>query len=95
MATDQAGNVGSGSTSFSVTVTFDSLENLTKGFSSKQGTSDSLVAKLEAAKAAGDRGNAQAKTGLLNAFVNEVSAQSGKAFTAEEAEILIQLAQHL
>ena len=94
-ATDRAGNIGTGSTSFTVTVDFESLANLTTEFVSKAGVAKSLVATLEAAQAADARGNENARAGQIKSFTNEVSAQSGKALTASQAELLIQLAQGL
>ena len=91
------GNViSSGPTaSFTVQVTFDSLCRLTKQFVSNAGVSESLCAKLNAAKAAAARGNGSAKAGALRAYTNEASAQSGKALTFEEAAVLAQLARAL
>lgn len=90
-ALDLAGNQGVGSTTFTVSVTELSLCNLTQELSSDCGIANSLCAKLDAAEAADERGNLHARAGQLDAFVNEVQAQTGKAFTAEEAEILIAL----
>ena len=47
---------------------------------------NSLMAKLDAAQAAFDRGQTDVAINLLNAFINEVNAQSGKS--------LYQLADH-
>ena len=93
-ATDNAGNVGSGSVTFRVSVTFDSLCNLSVRYSG--GTlGDSLCAKLAAAEASAARGNTKAKGNQLDAFRNEVSAQSGKKLTAAEAATLIRLSNLL
>lgn len=90
-ALDLAGNQGVGSTTFTVSVTESTLCNLIQELSSDRGIAHSLCAKLAAAEAAEERGNLHARAGQLGAFVNEVQAQTGKAFTAEEAEILIAL----
>lgn len=94
-ATDQAGNIGHGSTSFTVVVTYESLHSLTRQFVGQRGILNSLEAKLNAAEAAAARGNAQAKAGALGAFINEVQAQTGKAISAQNAAILIALARAL
>lgn len=94
-ATDHAGNVGNGSTSFRVVVTFSGLCNLTTRFSSKAGIATSLCAKLNAASAAAARGETATAENILGAYRNEVSAQTGKAFTGAEAATLIRLSQAL
>lgn len=94
-AMDPAGNSGSGSASFNVIVTYDSLGNLVRRFVTKHGIANSLLAKLNAAEAAQARGNIKAVEGTLGAFVNELSAQSGKSLTDENAAILIRLAEAL
>lgn len=91
-ATDNAGNLGEGSTSFTVSVTYDSLCNLTKQFSSKADVASALCAKLDAAEASAERGNAKSAAGQIEAYLNQVKAQSGKALTAEQAAILAGLA---
>jgi competence protein ComGC len=56
-----------------------------------KGVADSLMAKLDAAQAAFGRGQTDVAINLLNAFINEVNAQSGKFIVAEHAP---HLAQH-
>ncbi len=90
-ATDNAGNVGTGSTTFTLQVTFASLCNLTEQYVTKQGIAHSLCAKLDAAAG----GDGDANHGPLNAYVNEVQAQSGKALTAAQAAVLSRLARAL
>jgi probable HAF family extracellular repeat protein len=80
-ATDNAGNSGRGSTSFIVQVTTTSLVNLTNQFVTQPGIANSLTTKLI--------------HGDINAFINEVNAQAGKALTVAQAAILIQLAMAL
>ncbi len=91
-ATDVAGNVGSGSTSFTIDVTFPSLEKLVARFSSNDDVASGLNDKLAAAASAT---NAKARGNQLNAFDNQVRAQTGKALTADEAKVLIELADAL
>ncbi len=94
-ATDWAGNTGSGSTTFTVQVTYDSLGNLVRRFVTQQGIVNSMLAKLDNAQKAEAKGNANARAGMIGAFVNEVQAQTGKAVSAENAAILIALAKAL
>ena len=91
-AEDVAGNVGSGSATFTVAVTFDSLKVLVARFSTNPDVTSGLNDKLTAA--------AKAKTPAerarhLNAFANQVNAQTGKALTVDQARILLELAQAL
>jgi hypothetical protein len=94
-AVDKAGNTGSSATSFTVTVTYESLRNLLKRFAPQAGMGQSLSAKLDAAEAAEGRGDTQAKAGVLQGFVNEVAAQNGKALTSDQADVLTRMAQAL
>ena len=57
------------------------------------GLRTALIAKLKAAKAAVDRGDAKAVRNLLNAVSNQIEAQSGKAIPALTAERLLDLLQ--
>jgi hypothetical protein len=91
-ATDVAGNTGSGSTSFDVIVTFDSLANLVDRFSTSDDVTAGLTDKLAAAATAK---NPKTRANQLNAFESQVSAQTGKALTAEQAALLISLAEAL
>jgi hypothetical protein len=95
MATDKAGNIGNGSTSFTIQVTSASLGNLVTQFVGNPGIASSLLSKLSAAQASAVRGDVDALDGQLGAFINEVSAQSGKSLSATQAAILIQLATGL
>jgi hypothetical protein len=91
-ATDRAGNVGSGGTSFTVQVTFDSLANLTKRFITNVKIADSLCSELMAAKTAAARGNTQAKKRALTNYENDVKKQQGKTLTLAQAALLVKLA---
>jgi alpha-L-rhamnosidase len=91
-ATDIAGNVGSASTTFTVKVTFTSLENLVTTFSSDPSVTSGLNDKLIAASTAK---NANTRDNQLNAFINQVNAQTGKALTAAQVQVLITLANAL
>jgi hypothetical protein len=91
-ATDKAGNIGSGSVTLTVRVTFTSLCNLTGQFVTDGAIANSLCVKLDAASAAAAAGNVTAKIGALKAYTNEVAAQSGKSLTEARAAILARLA---
>ena len=74
---------------------YDSLRLLAGFYSSKEGVAQSLSAKLDAGQAAEPRGNLHAKAGALGAFEHEVRAQTGKALTPEQADVLLTLVQTL
>ena len=65
------------------------------GHIANAGVATSLMAKLDAAQAALDRGQTDVAIRLLNAFINEVNAQSGKFVDAEHAGHLIEHAQRV
>jgi hypothetical protein len=70
-------------------VTEDSLCNLTRLFTTKPQIGDALCSKLASAKSAP---TPQARAGKLDAFVNQVAAQAGKALSPGDAAILTALA---
>lgn len=95
-ATDRAGNVGEGSSSFEVVVSYDSLGTLTERFvegPGAQGVSNSLRAKLDAAEDAEARGDEEAEAGMLNAYKNQVA--SSRHLDADEKGVLTRLADAL
>ncbi|MEH7495605.1 SGNH/GDSL hydrolase family protein [Neobacillus niacini] len=107
-AKDVAGNNSTKSVTINVIVNFDSLGELTKLFltgdsveTAKVNTveetnkGNSLIVKLDAAKAAHERGNKSARDGQLNAFIKEVNASMNKDFTDYQAQILIKFAEVL
>jgi hypothetical protein len=94
-ATDKAGNVGTGSATFTVKVTFASLIELTKRFVTKDLIRATLAGELKLAAAAEARGESKVKTKLTGLYIAELKAVTGKAITAENAAILIKLAQAL
>ncbi|HKJ91830.1 MAG TPA: VWA domain-containing protein, partial [Longimicrobiales bacterium] len=91
-ATDNAGNTASASTTFTVIVTADDLEALVNQWVTKPGVANALIAKLETAKNAH---NENALDGALQAFINQLEAQSGKSISADHADTLITLAESL
>ncbi|GMV07357.1 MAG: hypothetical protein AMXMBFR53_36320 [Gemmatimonadota bacterium] len=81
-ATDNAGNSFAASTSFTVSVTGDSLCSLVQRWVSNRGVANSMCQQLRAR--------------AYGAFVNHVQAQGGKKFlAADKAAILIDLASRL
>jgi len=84
-------SLGEGTFEF-LTVNYASLKEVVSSFSSKPGVANALNAKIDAAAAASDPNT---RDNILNAFINEVNAQTGKAFTQAEADLLIILAQAL
>ena len=92
-ATDVAGNTRTSSTSFTVIVTAASLDALIRRFfGGDQNGANGLIAKVNAIINAP---NANAKSGKLGAFDNQVDAKTGKPLTIEQAALLKQLAAAL
>ena len=65
------------------------------GYIAKQGVALTLLAKTSAAQVALDHGQPQVAIGLLNAFIREVNAQSGKSIATEHAGHLAEHAQNV
>ncbi len=91
-AVDNAGNEAIVSVAFSISATTDSLAaSLNRFFAEgkidNEGILNSLLKKLEM------KGNSKNFANKLQAFINEVEAQSGKHVTAEAAALLIADAQ--
>src|SRR5581483_7053789 len=64
---------------------YDGLRHLTALLVGNNGNARSLLAKLDAAEQAEGRNNPRARNGSLNAFRNELSAQSGKLLSRQDA----------
>jgi probable HAF family extracellular repeat protein len=94
-ATDNAGNSASASTSFTVSVTFGSLTNLTRRFVTNSKVADALAGDLSDAEKASGKGKAKQLEAALNDYRHGVKAQVGKSITAERGSILIGLSQGL
>ncbi|WP_299090228.1 family 43 glycosylhydrolase [uncultured Metabacillus sp.] len=94
-AADKAGNIAKIEFQFTVTVDFDSLSRLTEAFVTKHGVADSLVKKLQAAKASAAKENTEAMNGQLNAYKNQLNAQSGKSISERDSKLLGSLADSL
>ncbi len=90
-ATDNAGNAGNGTASFTITATYDDLCALSKQFVTNAGIqqSEAMCAQLNAAKQAAARGNQMAKDNAIAAYNDAIDAAvKGKFLTAERAAIL-------
>ncbi|HMN31095.1 MAG TPA: hypothetical protein PKE45_23275 [Caldilineaceae bacterium] len=59
------------------------------GHIDNRGVTNSLLAKLDAAQRALDRGQAAVAIATLQAFINEVEAQAGKHIDAEHAAHMV------
>jgi hypothetical protein len=85
--------VGAGTFEFgSAPVTFTSLGTLVAYFSTDPSVTIGLIDKLVAAAAAT---SSSVRNNKLDAFVQQVNAQTGKALTAEQAQVLITLSAAL
>jgi hypothetical protein len=99
-ATDLYGNSTTVSVSFSVTATVDSLTATVnrlfdEGKITNAGVRDGLLSKLATAQAYLDAGKVKGATSALNAFVNQVRAQTGKAISTDAATRLTADAQYV
>jgi predicted nucleic acid-binding Zn finger protein len=92
-ATDNAGNTATASTTFTVSVTFASLTNLTGRFVTNKGVADDLASDLAQAQQARANGKTKQVDAKLNDYRATLKAQTGKSITAERAVILIGLSQ--
>ena len=91
-AMDNAGHSDSASGSFEVSVSFAGVCAMVTGFVENRGVANSMCAKLRGAEKAK---NANTRDNHLNAFMNEVAAQTGKKLTAAQAAALMALATAL
>jgi hypothetical protein len=97
-AVDNVGNQSSKSVTVNVTATLASLKAsiarfYNEGKIDNQGIANSLTQKLENAQKDLDKGKIDTAINKLQAFINEVQAQSGKHITTEAADLLIADAQ--
>ncbi len=100
LSVDNLNNAGTNSVMFSVIVTPDSIEGnvrqfLQSGAIKNIGIAISLLAKLDVAEAARNRGRCSTAATLYHAFINELQAQSGKHVDPTAAQIMIADAQYL
>lgn len=78
-----------------VPATSSQLCTLAKSDVTRPGVGKALCAKLSAAQAAADRGQARTSANILRAFDHQVSAQTGKSLTTDQADLLTLLASLL
>jgi hypothetical protein len=91
---DQADNMAGASVTFTVVTDIDgllaSLNHMCElGWISQQGVCKSLNAKLAATKAAIERDQLTPASNTLNAFINELEAQRGKAVSQTAFDVLL------
>lgn len=67
---------------------YSALRQLSDYYSTQPGIAKALAAKLDAAEAAEQRDEGTAKAGQLNAFRNQLRAQTGKALGRDQAHVL-------
>ena len=91
-ATDYADNVGSSSTSFTVTVNHQAVSNLTARFVSNAGVANSLQQKLRQAADAAARGDLKGKTHHIDVYISELANHIGRFISAQNAATLNRLA---
>jgi hypothetical protein len=94
-AVDGSNNTTTRTQTVTIGLTETSLCALTRTLVTNADIASSLCAKLSAAAAALARGNVTAHENILQAYINEVGAQRGKAVTDANADILIALANML
>jgi len=92
-ASDKAGNTASASVTFKVVADINSLIAATErayalGWINKQDVYNGLMDKLNAAKAAIERGQFNAAKNQLNAFISLLDAQRGKAVNQRAYDLL-------
>jgi hypothetical protein len=74
---------------------YPGLCKMTGVYETSQQIAYSLCAKLSAAEEAEERGNAQEQVDALNAYGNEVEAQTQNSLTQHQADVLLTLAKVL
>jgi len=94
-ATDNAGNTGSGSTSFDVVVTYEGVKELTAMFVAKESTERNLSRKLDRAADAEAAGDPALKQRWIEAYTTQLQRETDKNVTAANAALLTQFANQL
>lgn len=96
---DMAGLQTTVTHTFTVKATFDSLKTVTNAFLQQTGAKEwqtvsiSFNQKLDQAKAAANNGKITAAKSMMADYIKQVTDQTGKYFTKEQADILIRWAQ--
>lgn len=99
-ASDNAGNTITASATYNVIATTNGLNSLIQqilasGQIDNTGMANSLLSKVVDAANAAARGNGQASDNIMQAFINQVSAQSGQHISASAAAMLINAAMYI
>jgi N-acetylneuraminic acid mutarotase len=94
-ATDAAGNVGTATTSFTVTVTASSLSDLTEQYASNSRVANQLSVPLTLVRLADRINNDRLKTAAINTYIRLVNLEVGHGLTPQQAAALTQLAREL
>lgn len=99
-ATDNAGNVATQSATYTVIATMEGLielinQFLNSGDIDNSGIANSLISKVSNALDAKNSGNEQASDNIMQAFINQVEAQSGKHISTYAVAILINAATYI
>jgi hypothetical protein len=76
-------------------VSYPGICEMTEIYETNPDIAHSLCARLSAAQEAGQRGNAHAKAGELNAYRHGLEAQVDKSLTQQQASVLTTLAETL
>ena len=97
---DNVDNADTSTVTFSIIVTAESIKDEVNQFFAmgairNEGVANSLLAKLNSAANARARGNCNGAANIYRAFINQLRAQTGRAVTAQAANILITDAQYL
>ena len=100
VATDYYGNSTTQTITFKVIATVQSLKDSVNRFYSEgkikdAGVYQGLMDKLKTAQMYLNAGNVKAAKNALNAFINQVNAQTGKKITKDAAALLIKDAQYV
>ncbi len=94
-ATDIAGNVGTGSVTFTVTASPNDLTTLTNQFVGNRTLAQRLTAPLGGVALAERMHNEQMKASFINSYILLINQQRGYSLTTQEADTLIRLAGEL
>ncbi|KAF0146226.1 MAG: Neogenin [Nitrospirae bacterium] len=99
-ASDNAGNAITVSAAYSVIATTNGLNSLIQqilasGQIDNAGIANSLLSKVLNAADAAAIGNGQASDNIMQAFINQVEAQTGQHISADAAAILINAATYI
>lgn len=90
-AIDNAGNIGTGSATFQVVVTYAGISALVDQYVMKSSVARSLKRDLEGAQAAAASGNLVAKLRNVESFTRTVTRETGKSISPANAATLLRL----